>query len=89
MPKEMSMSVSAFVLSLLLLAVAMFPFSRFKRSPPWMRAPGILLGASGALGSAASTFSIVGYARIVLSDVALALAVAAVAYVIWAKRAHS
>ena len=83
------MPATAFVLSVLIVGLSLFPFSRFKRSPPWMRVSGILLGASGAVGSAASTFGILGYAHVVLSHVALALAVAALAYTIWAKRVHS
>jgi hypothetical protein len=89
MPSEMSMSAVAFALSILIVVVALFPISRFKYNPPWVRVFGILLGASGALGSAASAFGIVGYPRVVLSSVALALAVAALAYFISAKRAQS
>ena len=89
MPSELSKSAVAFVLSVLIVVVALFPFSRFKYNPPWVRVFGILLGASGALGSAASVFGLVGNARVVLSSVALALAVAALAYFIAAKRAHS
>jgi hypothetical protein len=88
MPSEMSISAVAFILSVLIVVVALFPISRFKRNPPWMRVFGTLAGASGALGSAASVFGIVGYPRAVLSSVALALAVAAVAYFISAKRAQ-
>jgi hypothetical protein len=76
---KMSMSAVAFALSIPIVVVALVPISRFKYNPPWVRVFGILLGASGALGSAVSAFGIVGYARVVLSSVALALAVAALA----------
>jgi len=89
MPSEMSMRVAAFVLSVFGVLVGLFPFSRFRRAPRWMRVTVILLGASGALGSAATVFGIAGSASGVLADVALALAVAAVAYFIWAKKAKA
>ena len=89
MPSAMSTSVAAFVLSLLGVVVGLLPFSRFRRVPRWMRVTVILLGASGALGSAATVFGVAGYASAVLADIALALAVAAVAYSIWAKRPQS
>ena len=80
---------AAFALSVLIVVVPLSPISRFKYNPPWVRVFGILLGASGTLGSVASVFGIVGYARVVRSSVALALAGAALAYFISAKRAQS
>ena len=61
MPGEMSMSAVAFALSVLIVVVPLSPISRFKYNPPWVRVFGILPGASGTLGSAASVFGIVGY----------------------------
>jgi hypothetical protein len=37
MPSEMSMSAVAFALSILIVVVALFPISRFKYNPPWVR----------------------------------------------------